>query len=306
MEEQDDLFHLGNDYASGTTRWLEQRRELLKVEEELQHKREQYKRLSEKFDEQENEIQQKNLQLQDQLSNFDKFLQDNYQKKVRAELKASQEARQRRQKEREIELLKEKISVLDEERFVIEQQVNSSQFYVSYLEDICDISDDFVESADIQARFFVLLNANEELLESITDFEQAISKYKNMNMNLENEMKSVNILKNHQISILRQELEKLRGIGLQVSLENEEKILKILSKATEIGNVLFGCENIFDITLSNQNVAKKRVGGAATKSFKKQANEVNSQDHLKKLVVIADVLKHFQSILCIVDEEAQS
>ena len=91
------------EHVSPATRLLEKRRQMFEVQESLEAQKQEFQRREEGFKRREETLKKKDLDLQESLIRFSKFLQENDSKRSRAEKKATDEIKMRLQKEGEIE-----------------------------------------------------------------------------------------------------------------------------------------------------------------------------------------------------------
>ncbi|PNH07304.1 Coiled-coil domain-containing protein 42 [Tetrabaena socialis] len=104
------------DHVSPATRLLEKRRQMFEVQEALEAQKQDFNRKEEVFKRREEALKLKDLELQESLIRFSKFLQENDSKRARAEKKAADEIKARLQKEKEIEQLTEVLEELKAEK----------------------------------------------------------------------------------------------------------------------------------------------------------------------------------------------
>ncbi len=89
------------------TRLLERRREMLEVENGLNKQKEEFSMKMESLSQRREELARKETQLKESLLKFDKFLQENDAKRLRAIKKAIEEKKIKDMKEHEIQDLKQ-------------------------------------------------------------------------------------------------------------------------------------------------------------------------------------------------------
>ena len=93
------------DHVSPATRLLEKRRQMFEVQEALNSQKEEFGRREDAFRRREDGLRRKDLDLQESLIKFNKFLQENESKRNRALKRAAEEKKQRESKELEIRRL---------------------------------------------------------------------------------------------------------------------------------------------------------------------------------------------------------
>ncbi|KAJ3276730.1 Coiled-coil domain-containing protein 42 [Terramyces sp. JEL0728] len=135
------------------TKLLERRREMLEVESGLQKQKEEFSMKMESLSQRREELARKEIQLKDSLVKFDKFLQENDAKRLRALKKSHEERKIKEQKENEMIELKDftqKLAIKkDRQADAIETKGNN----------------EFVEVKDIISRYDTLSETNHELIE---------------------------------------------------------------------------------------------------------------------------------------------
>ena len=97
--------NLTGSQVSPATRLLEKRRQMFEVQEALDAQKEEYLRHEDAFRRREEALRKKDVELQDSLIKFNKFLQENESKRKRAVTRAADERKQIEQKELDIERL---------------------------------------------------------------------------------------------------------------------------------------------------------------------------------------------------------
>eukprot|EP00002_Diphylleia_rotans_P028961 TRINITY_DN585_c0_g2_i11.p1 TRINITY_DN585_c0_g2~~TRINITY_DN585_c0_g2_i11.p1 ORF type:complete len:138 (-),score=39.00 TRINITY_DN585_c0_g2_i11:402-815(-) len=98
------------EHMSPATRLLEKHQEMADVQAALAAEMDEFSRVEERIQQREEDLKRKDMELQESLVKFNKFLQENDSKRSRAEKKAAQEIRLREAKEKEIEQLRQQIA----------------------------------------------------------------------------------------------------------------------------------------------------------------------------------------------------
>jgi hypothetical protein len=165
------------DHVSPATRLLEKRRQMFEVQEALDAQKEEFARREDAFRRREEALRKKDLELQESLIKFNKFLQENESKRNRAVKRAADEQRQRLQKEGEIEKLKAQEAEKREEEKLMRKQLELNEKYQRYLQEVVDKgSDDYHEIQDLLNRYNTLKTANKDLADTQTKAEQENEK----------------------------------------------------------------------------------------------------------------------------------
>ena len=98
-------------------------------------------------------LKKKDLELQESLIKFNKFLQENDSKRSRAEKKEKEEIKQRLVKEQEITKLHEALKTQKEQRRLMTLELDKMMKYQYFLESVLDATEEFPEIADLLSRY---------------------------------------------------------------------------------------------------------------------------------------------------------
>ena len=167
------------DDVSPATRLLEKRRQMFEVQEALEMQKEEFARREELFKRREDALRKQDLELQQQLIRFNKFLQENDSKTARAEKKAKEEKHLRELKEQEIQErvkeLEELVNKKDEMKAILDKNL----VYEKYLNSVLEESDDFQEIGDVLKRHETLRMHHHDLQERAETVTQLNDQYRN-------------------------------------------------------------------------------------------------------------------------------
>ena len=167
------------DDVSPATRLLEKRRQMFEVQEALEMQKEEFARREELFKRREDALRKQDLELQQQLIRFNKFLQENDSKTARAEKKAKEEKHLRELKEQEIQErvkeLEELVNKKDEMKAILDKNL----VYEKYLNSVLEESDDFQEIGDVLKRHETLRMHHRDLQERAETVTQLNDQYRN-------------------------------------------------------------------------------------------------------------------------------
>lgn len=152
-------------HVSPATRLLEKRRETFEIQEALEIQKQAFARKEEEFRAREESLKCRDLELQDSMIRFSKFLQDNEAKRLRAVNKVTDEKKMKESKEREIEEVQ---SSLAQVKTVTEKTREALQRFIrceDYLESVLNSTEEFHEIGDIMLRHATLQATNTDLME---------------------------------------------------------------------------------------------------------------------------------------------
>ena len=159
----------GVNQISQSTLLLKKMKEMHEVDDSLDYMKEQYKNRMEACDERQREFERRQSKMKDQVTKFEKFIQENDNKRQRAEMKKQQERSLYKQKNKEHETLKMDLLRVQAERDALKAQVAKLQKYEKYLEDVVHLSDEngFEEILNILDRHTTLKKANADLMQQV-------------------------------------------------------------------------------------------------------------------------------------------
>ena len=162
---KDDVEHtMVLEHVNPTTRLLEKRRLMRETEETLDARKAEYKLKEQGFKRREEALKRKDLELQESLVRFSKFLQENDAKRTAAERKAAEEIKLRLQKEMEIRELTRMQENLRNNLEDAKDEVERNLRYERYLETVLEAPDvSYGEIQDLLNRHKTLRVTNEDL-----------------------------------------------------------------------------------------------------------------------------------------------
>ena len=243
------------DHVSPATRLLEKRRQMFEVQETLEAQKQDFNRKEEVFKRREEALKIKDLELQESLIRFSKFLQENDSKRARAEKKAADEIKSRLQKEREIEGLTDDLEALRDEKERVHEVLEKNMRYQHYLESVLEVADEYSEVSDLLSRHATLLATNQdlkdhqrkcaELTEKIrTELQVYVKTKTDESLNLSNEL-----------ARLKKELEGYEGDAMVQQAKKDQSLQVASEKTLEYGQVVLSTDNIFNRCRARSKIA---------------------------------------------------
>jgi hypothetical protein len=164
------------EHVSPATRLLEKRRQMFEVQEVLEQQKAAFNRKEEIFKRQEDGLKKKDLDLQESLIKFSKFLQENDNKITRAEKKSREEIALRHQKEQEIQNLQEKLDGLKVKCDEVNQTVEENIKYQRYLELVVEADNDLPDIGELLNRHSTLVTTHADLKQQQTEHSEAMER----------------------------------------------------------------------------------------------------------------------------------
>eukprot|EP00884_Botryococcus_braunii_P015623 jgi/Botrbrau1/2744/Bobra.0164s0024.1 len=123
------------EHVSPATRLLEKRRQMFEVQEALEQQKQEFARKEDLFKRREESLRHKDVELQESLIKFSKFLQENDSKRTRALKKAADEHKICLEKEQEHEQLLTTIETLKQEKERVSAALEMNIKYVAAYHD---------------------------------------------------------------------------------------------------------------------------------------------------------------------------
>jgi myosin heavy subunit len=243
------------DHVSPATRLLEKRRQMFEVQEALNSQKEEFSRREDAFRRREDGLRRKDLELQESLIKFNKFLQENESKRNRALKRSAEEKKQREMKEKEIEKLKIQLATRKKEESLQKLEVERNLKYQDYLDSVViNLSKFFPEISDILNRYKTLRDANQHLIEKHKQQETLNDSmqrdYANLKKSSENTvLNNTNAIAEKQLVLEHRKAYTMREQAEieKVAMEASEKGLELGQINASVANILERCEESFRI-----------------------------------------------------------
>ncbi|KXZ49053.1 hypothetical protein GPECTOR_23g139 [Gonium pectorale] len=227
---------------------------MFEVQEALEAQKQDFNRKEEVFKRREEALKLKDLELQESLIRFSKFLQENDSKRARAEKKAADEIKARLQKEKEIEQLTEVLEELKSEKERILEVLEKNMRYQHYLESVLEVADEYQEVSDLLLRHATLSATNADLKDHQRRCSELAEKVRT-ELQIYVKQKTDEILNlNNQVAKLKTELEGYEAEAM-VQEAKKDSSLQIASQRTlEYGQVVLSADNIFNRCRSKSSI----------------------------------------------------
>merc|ERR1711988_850715 len=226
---------------------LEKRRQMFEVQEALDAQKEEFSRREDAFRRREEALRKKDLELQESLIKFNKFLQENESKRNRAIKRASDERKQREQKEAEIKRLHEQLEQKMEDEKALKKQVAQNMKYQVYLADVVDfVTEDYHEIQDLLNRYKTLKDANHDLADRQRENEQESENKRVSFKNFTKERANEILNANNEIASLQKKLESSEAMTYRLQNEVDSTIRGMSDKTLELGQILSSVENLLE------------------------------------------------------------
>jgi chromosome segregation ATPase len=305
------------DHVSPATRLLEKRRQMFEVQEALDAQKEEFKRRENAFRGREEDLRKKDLELQESLIKFNKFLQENESKRNRAVKRAADEKKLREIKEVEIAKLKTQLDENGSQTKKLKETVEQNMKYTRYLEMVQEsVQEDYPEISDLLNRYKTLKDANEDLSERQQSHEKEHEKCRVKFATFAKERTNEILNFNNEIASLQKSLEVGEVNAHQLQTDVDATIRSTSDKTLELGQILMAVENLLARSIAKHGQILKHTetrlsdkeqpgsGGHAKSGADSQASNnsdseiaANSQKALADLDVIASYMVDFKAIV---------
>lgn len=226
---------------------------MLEVENGLFKQKEEFSMKMESLSQRREELARKETQLKESLLKFDKFLQENDAKRLRAIKKAIEERKTKDQKEGEILELKESQNRLYLKKDKQAEVIDTNLSFHSYLESLLENNSEYVEVKDIISRFDTLSATNSELLDrSRSAQERTEQDRQSFAITLE-EKNNMILNCNNQIAKLQAKLEDRKHASAKYQAELDKILKNASQKSLFLGQVKMATNNLFFIVKNHLN-----------------------------------------------------
>lgn len=247
------------DHVSPATRLLEKRRQKIEVQEALEAQKADFARREEQFQRREQIIKKKDLELQENLIRFNKFLQENDTKRTRAEKKFIEEERKKNEHTAAIDEYKAELAKLKLENEKLNEELNKNQKYLQYLEVTCECQgDEFGEPLDLQHRHETLQEYNSNLggqqKEGYEELNERLKEFRKYQQERSTESQVVNT----KIAQMRLEYDDLKQTVSKLEVLVEKAEAEKMDRKHLIGQVVMAVENTFARCVDQTTLKSKR------------------------------------------------
>ncbi|CAN0231781.1 unnamed protein product [Ectocarpus sp. 6 AP-2014] len=258
------------DHVSPATRLLEKRRQMFEIQEALEAQKEEFSRREDAFRRREDALRKKDLELQESLIKFNKFLQASKLKRNRAVKRAGDERKQREQKEQEIIKLRKQCRERQDEETRLKRDLEEHRRYHDFLAQVVEAAtEDYSEVQDLLKRFATLKDANKNLNEAQARDEGETERLRSEFSNYTKERTNEILNESNEIAGMQKLLEMTGREVLLLQNELDNKISNMSDRTLEMGQVLGAVANILDRCVGAR--AKRGVGGATSKAVEVRA-----------------------------------
>ena len=177
IEELQSLLHSNAQTISQSTLLLKKRKEMREVDTSLDMMKKDYKKRMDECEQRRLQFEKKQARMRDQVLKFERFIQENDAKKLRAEAKAKHERQLFGEKSKELFALTEELAELESVRGAVYKELESKNRYRAYLERSVEEVEGYEEVSDLLARYNTLRDSREELLKLNSEEENEVNQF---------------------------------------------------------------------------------------------------------------------------------
>jgi hypothetical protein len=237
--------------TSQSTQLLKKRKEMKEVDNALELMKNDYKRRMDECEERRISFETKQAKMRDQVLKFEKFIQENDAKRLRAESKAKAERKQYLEKLEEIERKKVEHSRLEIEQQELKREFDSRRGFKDYLEKVVEASDKsrtdmtYEEIVDVLNRYDVLTAANNELVNVESAQDAEVDEYRRKLQALTLEAQNIELTRTSHLHNSQKELERMRAHAKVIENNKGVRMDKEKSVQREWGAVESAIRNVY-------------------------------------------------------------
>jgi hypothetical protein len=262
-----------------------------------------FTRKEEDFKIREQALRARDIDIQEQLVKFSKFLQDNEAKKNRNLERKAQEASEIMAKEKELKKVQAKCTELQLQSAALTKSVNAKKIYEEFLEKVRNKhSEEFKDIDDILNRYNTLHFHKESMAKTKAELEKEIEELREHTAKYKKSTEDQIFDLETSISNMREDIE-LRDKRKQEKQKELDGISeKAVSQISELGQILLAIDNIYN------RCKKRKDKDQRPHHLSKDASDDNFDGKVKKaLEQLNEVQFNIDDFTCIakVAEEAK-
>jgi len=288
------------EHVSPVTRLLEKRKQMLEVQKSLDAQKDEYQKKEELFKRREENLRKKDLELQEALVLFNKFLKENEHKRRRADHRANEERKKKDKWEKEILVKKQNLEQLKIKCRKLKQQHKKNEKYQFFLNKVLEQhGNHFEEIPSIINRHGTLEEAFRDLVakqkESTTRSETLRIEFQEKKKHTYNHILELNNL----IATKSKDLEDKAKKATIIEEDNVEEENKQSLCKTKTTNIIMAVENLHNRCRKVVNAVIKHAWRKLSPKEREMMDPmmVKQVETKGKLEVIKDYLVDFSNMV---------
>lgn len=287
------------DNVSPATRLLEKRRQMYEVQDALENQKQRFQKEEDNFRTREEQLKDKDLQLQHQLFRFNRFLQDNEAKRRRAQTRGDEELAQIKQKDEEILDLERQLAASRRQCQELADEVARNMKYEAFLEKVKDRCQEYPEIQELLLRYETLESANTELLSDQTHAESRAKDLHNHFHSYRKEQEMKTLALTNKMAALSADLDEVVRARQEDESRVDEANQQVSNLSLDFGQILVSVDNLF-LRCTTKRKGIKFDQTAVDESDGEPENEESfkrkKDNAIKQLDVILAYLKDFRDM----------
>ncbi|KAK9833172.1 hypothetical protein WJX74_009370 [Apatococcus lobatus] len=244
------------EHVSPATRLLEKRRQMFEVQEALDLQKLEFSKKEEVLKRREEGLKRKDIELQESLIRFSKFLQESDSKRSRALKKASDERKACEEKEKEVDQLLHLVEDLRSQKEEAQAILKSNIKYQHYLESVLEVTPECHEINDLIARHATLEASNQDLREQQRQAGESTEQVR-AELRAYTKARTDEILHlNTSIAALKKQLEASEQEAYALESKKDQQLQAATRKTLTYGQVCMSTDNLFSRCRQKSSVAR--------------------------------------------------
>jgi hypothetical protein len=232
--------------TSQSTLLLKKRKEMREVDDALEFMKEEFASRMRACEERQREFERKQNDMKEQVTRFEKFIQENDAKRQRAVMKAKAEDKQAEQNNAKIKQLRVQLLNDEGQKETKERELDSLRKYKDYLDGTVEASEEeYEEISDVLNRHKTLEDANGDLQVLVSRGETLMDKKRMELLALNRETQNQILVHNSEIHGYQKVVEGLRSEALQQDFNRESLEAKTNNRTRVLGQVEMSIKNLY-------------------------------------------------------------
>lgn len=245
----------GVNQISQSTLLLKKKKEMHEVDDSLDFMKGEYQARMEACDDRQRDFQKRQTEMKEQVTKFEKFIQENDSKRTRAEVKFKQEAKFVSLKSQELSNAKGELKKAEDDQTALIESLRQLRKYRDYLEVTVEVAEDgtYEEIWDLLNRHKTLKTANHQLMDHVQHHEAQIDALRNELYTLNSAHTNQQLVQNSLIHSYQRRVEDLRVTNKQGSDKKEKEEEAQNSKNRQAGQVILAIRNLYGRCLATMH-----------------------------------------------------
>ena len=242
-------------HVTPATAMLETRREMADVDQALDAQKDDFQLKMENLAQRRAELERKELELQESLLKFDRFLKENDARRVRADNKTRDELELTMAKERQVEQLARELDQLRAKRDRNRKIIAQNETFERYLKGVLSESSDYAHIDEVIKRHGTLTATNVDLKEREQNTSRKMDEVSAQLATTLEESRVEKLYLNNKRRTLLKELEKLQGDAVDLETQHRQVQSNASKRTLLVGRVRMAIANLYDLVRERSKTA---------------------------------------------------